>query len=414
MRKLNILIVSENASDAFGGEAILPLNYFRFLQKTTNNVYLITHERVRPTIEEVSGIDQNQVFYVPDTWIHKALHQYFNWLPERIKVVTVGFLMHLVTQFYQRKLAKKIIKDKQIDIVHEPAPVSATQPSAMFGLGVPVIIGPMNGGMSFPPAFQHMAGKVESTLYYLMRFFTDLYNVLIPGKLFAKVLLVANQRTKSALPKFRCGKVIELVENGVFSVLPKPKPVAVHRLVNVIYIGRLVDWKKVDIAIEAIAKCKEHVKLTIVGDGPLKHELIMLAEKIAPNKVEFLGLLPHEKINQTIDAADISILTSVRECGGAVVLEAMSRGLPVIATDWGGPADYISSESGFLVAPTSHAYMVDTFSAHIDTLASQSELRHKIGKAALLRIKQHFLWGDKVKNIINVYRGVLETESTKA
>ncbi len=130
--------------------------------------------------------------------------------------------MHLITQYYQWKLARKIIREKQIDVVHEPAPVSATQPSAMFGLGVPVIIGPMNGGMTFPDAFGYMSGKSEKVVYRIMRMVATFYNVLIPGKLFADILLVANQRTANSLPRFKLGKVVELVENGVFSAREVP------------------------------------------------------------------------------------------------------------------------------------------------------------------------------------------------
>jgi glycosyltransferase involved in cell wall biosynthesis len=404
MAHLKILIVCENASNVFGGEAMIPLNYFRLLAKTEHEVYMITHERVRSTIQQIVDIDQSHVFYVPDTWLHKLLFKYSRLLPERIAIATFGLLMHLITQFYQWKLANKIVKDKKINIIHEPAPVSAAQPSAMFGLGVPVVIGPMNGGMSFPPAFQHMASKAERLLYGVMRIFSSIYNLLIPGKFFAEILLVANERTSRALPKFRLGKVIELVENGVFSVADSPKNPTKQAPVNVIYVGRLVDWKTVDIVIEAIAMCQKEVKLTIVGDGSLKESLMRLAEAKAPNKVDFLGLIPHAETAAQYDRADISVLPSVRECGGAVVLEAMARGLPVIATDWGGPADYISSDTGFLIKPKSREYMVEEFAETIDKLASDPQLRYRIGVASIERVLAHFMWSKKIEAIISIYQ----------
>ena len=404
MTQLRILIVSENASNVFGGEAMLPLNYFRLLGKTQHEVYLITHARVKSTIQQISDIDQSRVFYVPDTWLHKFLFKHSSILPERITIATFGLLMHLITQFYQWKLARKIIREKKIDVIHEPAPVSAVQPSAMFGLGVPVVIGPMNGGMSFPPAFQYMAGKGERLFYGVMRIFASIYNLLIPGKFFAEILLVANNRTFRTLPKFRLGKVIELVENGVFSVLNEPKNSIKQAQVNVIYVGRLVDWKTVDIAIEAIGLCQQEVKLTIVGDGPLRESLMQLAQDKAPNKVEFLGLVPHSETNALYDRADISVLPSVRECGGAVVLEAMARGLPVIATDWGGPADYISSDTGFLIEPKSRAYMIEEFAKTIDKLAINPDLRSKVGAASIKRVLDYFMWDKKIETIISIYQ----------
>ena len=329
-------------------------------------------------------------------------------LPARIGEVTVGFVSHLMTQIYQRKLVKKIVKDKKIDLIHEPAPVSAVQPSAMFGFGVPVIIGPMNGGMSFPPAFQYMAGWSERILYQLIRMFTSVYNLIIPGKFFADVLLVANQRTLHALPKLRMGKVIELVENGVFSALAKPKAISQSSQINVLYVGRLIDFKMIDIAIDAVMKCKGDIKLTILGDGPLRVQLMEYAQTNATGKVQFLGAVPHAEINQHYDNADVFVLPSVRECGGAVVLEAMARGLPVIAVNWGGPADYITEETGFLIDPKSRLYMVEEFARIIELLAHQPLLRYKIGEAAIQRVKQHFLWDEKINDIVDLYQKVID------
>ena len=408
MTKLKVLIVSENASNLFGGEAMLPLNYARFVAKAGHEVYLITHARVKSTIAQIADINQERVFYVPDTWMHQWLHQYSSIFPERIRIATFGFLMHLITQCYQWKLARQVIKAHNIDIVHEPAPVSAIQPSAMFGLSVPVVIGPMNGGMSFPPAFKHMAGKTERALYKVMRVLSAFYNVLIPGKFLADVLVVANERTRVALPKFRLGKVVKLVENGVFSIAESPKSPSQENGFSVLFVGRLVDWKTIDIVIDAIAMCAQNTTLTILGDGPLRQQLTEYAQNNAPGRVKFMGTVPHAEVNQYYDDAHVFVLPSVRECGGAVVLEAMARGLPVIATNWGGPADYITDETGFLIEPTSRESMVKEFTEAINKLESAPELRHQIGVAAIKRVSAHFMWHEKVRDMINIYQHAIE------
>jgi glycosyltransferase involved in cell wall biosynthesis len=401
---LNILIVCEHASNVFGGEAMLPLNYFRLLSKTEHKPYLITHARVRSTIQQIEDIDQDAVFYLPDTKLHIFLHRYSNIFPERIRVVTFGFLMHLITQFYQWRVARQVIKAKGIDIVHEPAPVSATQPSAMFALGVPVIIGPMNGGMSFPKAFDYMSGRFEKMVYKLIPVFSAVYNLLIPGKFFADILLVANQRTANSLPQFKTGELVELVENGTFSVKEAPNASDKTEGLSVIYVGRLVDWKTVDIVIDAVAKTKTKAQLRVVGDGDDRGKLEAYVTSKNLTNIEFVGMVPHTEVNKYYDEADIFVLPSVRECGGAVVLEAMSRGLPVIATNWGGPADYISEGAGFLVEPLSRDYMVNEFARIIDQLSQDPNLRLKVGAAAIERIKANFMWNDKVNTVIGYYK----------
>lgn len=406
MRPLNILIVCEHASNVFGGEAMLPLNYFRLLSKTQHQAYLVTHERVKASVEQIPDVPQDHVFYIPDTWMHRFLHRNFGFLPERVRVVVIGFLMHLITQYYQWKIARRVIREKHIDVIHEPAPVSATQPSAMFCLGVPVIIGPMNGGMTFPDAFVYMSGKFEKVVYRLMRMVATFYNVLIPGKLFADILLVANQRTANSLPRFKLGKVVELVENGVFST--RDVPIETHKTsnINVLFVGRLVDWKTVDIVMDAVAITQQQVNLMIVGDGDQRAFLEQYSKEKGYSNIRFVGLVPHAEVNQYYDDADIFVLPSVRECGGAVVLEAMARGLPVIATNWGGPADYITEGNGYLVNPTSRDGMVKAFAQHIDTLAVNPKLRYQVGAAAIARVKQHFMWDKKIETMIHHYQDV--------
>lgn len=407
MKSLKVLIVSEHASNTFGGEAVLPLNYFMMLSQRDIDTYLITHERARKNLESIKSINQNNIIYIPDTLIHKFLYRVGSFLPDRISLITTGALMHLLTQIYQWYLAKKAINQKGINIIHEPSPVSPKQPSLMFGLGVPVVIGPMNGGMSFPATFEFMASKLEQYMYGFVRFFSSISNLLIPGKFFADVLLVANNRTSLALPTFRLGKVKGLVENGVMSVIDTKKK-SISTDINILFVGRLVDWKTVDIVIDAVSLCKNtNIKFNIVGDGPQRFILEKQAAQKSSGKVIFYGQVPHAEVNQHYDDADIFVLPSVRECGGAVVLEAMSRGLPVIVTNWGGPADYVTAETGILIDPISREYMVEQFSKYIDILADDVLLREKLGVAAILHVKRHFLWEDKITEMIDIYQSLV-------
>jgi glycosyltransferase involved in cell wall biosynthesis len=149
--------------------------------------------------------------------------------------------------------------------------------------------------------------------------------------------------------------------------------------------------------------------LKIVGDGADRSALEQYARNKNVSNIEFLGLVPHAEVNRYYDEADIFVLPSIRECGGAVVLEAMSRGLPVIATNWGGPADYITEGTGFLVDPKSRDYMVDEFARIIDALSLDPKLRYQVGSAAIQRIKTHFMWNDKVNTVVGYYKMLIQS-----
>lgn len=401
------MIVCEHASNQFGGEAVLPLNYFKLLSKTHHAVYLLTHARTKLNLDSIAELNHSHIYYIKDT----ALHQYFSRMSQTFLSPFAGIFAHLLTQFMQYQLVRRIVKEHQIDVVHEVAPVSPRQPSMMFGLGAPVVIGPMNGGMTYPEGVSYLETKSHVNFFKFVRLVSNVFNVLIPGKLLAATLVVANQRTRDVLPKWHFGRVIELVENGVFSTKDKPARLDHKETVNVLFAGRLVNWKAVDILIDAVSVCQSKLILSIVGDGSERTELEHYANSLLKTypklDIRFMGMVAFDEMNRFYDEADIFALPSLYECGGAVVLEAMSRGLPVIATNWGGPADYISEGAGFLVEPKSREYMVSEFARIIDILAQSSELRYEVGSVAISRVKAQFMWDDKIHKMLRIYQSAI-------
>src|SRR5690606_30187108 len=114
-------------------------------------------------------------------------------------------------------------------------------------------------------------------LYQLGRRASWLAHRLIDGKLRADALLVANRRTARALPSGARGEVIELVENGVdLDVWDAPDDARpdseADGLTRFVFLGRLVDWKAVDLLLDAFARVVAEVpaRLEIVGDGPMR------------------------------------------------------------------------------------------------------------------------------------------------
>jgi glycosyltransferase involved in cell wall biosynthesis len=101
------------------------------------------------------------------------------------------------------------------------------------------------------------------------------------------------------------------------------------------------------------------------------------------------------------------VLPSLMECGGAVVLEAMAMGLPVIATAWGGPVDYIDDTCGILVEPGSRQAFVDNFAHALEQLARSPQARVEMGRAARARVVEHFDWEVKVDRVLALYRSVV-------
>ena len=408
--RLRILIVADNASARFGGEAFLPLHYFTRLRARGVPVWLVTHARVRDELLQALPEAAGHMHFVKDSALDVALFRVSGRLPRQVALATTGAVVQTETQLRQRHLVRALVRQLGIDVVHQPIPVSPRTPSAMWNVGAPVVIGPMNGGMTFPPAFRDREPWSDRLALTAGRAAASLANRLLPGKRGASVLLVANARTRLALPAALAGvPVEELVENGVDLTRFRARggPEDPSRL-RAAFVGRLVDWKAVDILIDAIDRCRSTaaarpVDLEVFGDGPMRAELEAQVGRLGlGDRVRFHGFVPQDEIPRHLQRAEVLVLPSLYECGGAVVLEAMALGLPVVATRWGGPADYLDDETGILIEPTSRESMVADIAGALRRLAAEPQLGLALGRAARLKAESYD-WELKVDRMLGIY-----------
>jgi glycosyltransferase involved in cell wall biosynthesis len=124
--------------------------------------------------------------------------------------------------------------------------------------------------------------------------------------------------------------------------------------------------------------------------------------------VRFAGWLSPLDCAQELQLADALVLPSLLECGGAVVLEAMAMEIPVIATNWGGPAEYLDESCGILIEPTQESFINDLAAAMLK-MAQSPELRQVMGQAGRQRVIDYFDWEVKVDKILAIYREAIDT-----
>ncbi|MFO0957336.1 MAG: glycosyltransferase family 4 protein [Isosphaeraceae bacterium] len=402
-----VLIVSEHAAVKFGGEAILPWHYFRLLRRRGIEAWLVVHERTRDELLGLLPEESGRIYFTPDTDFHKFADRAGSRLPARLSNATLGYLSRVSTQRMAKAMARRLIAELGVTVVHQPIPVSPRETSLLYDLDVPVVIGPMNGNMTYPPAFAR--GKAEG-LVAISRRASDLAHRLMPGKIRADVLVVSNPRTREGLPRGVRGEVIELVENGVDLELWGPadrdRPGRQGGPVRFISLGRLVDWKAVDILIDALSRVEVEPApiLEIAGDGAIRPALEAQARNLGlGDRVRFLGWKSQPECAGLLREADALLLSSLYECGGAVVLEAMASAIPVAATAWGGPSDDLDDRCGFLIPPESRESMVAGFADAMTRLAADADLRRRMGDAGRERVEQHFDWDAKIDAMLGIY-----------
>lgn len=172
-------------------------------------------------------------------------------------------------------------------------------------------------------------------------------------------------------------KKIFYVHNGV-EMHKNKKTIQHDKKINLIFIGRLVPIKLCDQMIYACSLLHKKgidFKLTIVGDGPLKQDLIDLTKELQlENHVFFEG----HKSNTIsyMEKSDILILPSLSEGMSNVLLEAISVGLPIVATNVGSASTQVGTfGKQFLCDP----YKPESLAEKIIILTNDTKLREKYG-----------------------------------
>lgn len=411
---MKILVVSENISMKMGGESSLPYYYAKLFSESGEDVVVACHERCREEVEgSLAGKVAGTVF-VRDRLLQIFLDRLSRYLPYRIKDIVIGQLIHYLTQFQIRKEILRLVRSGDVDIVLEPSPISPKGLSFMYGLGVPVVIGPLCGGMTFPPAFRKMDSILTQTIIRFGRFISESLNKMVPGKIEANILLVANETTRRALPRAARGKVLQIYESGVdldiWRLDQEKSPIPDKNKIRFVYSGRFVDWKGIQYLLPAFEKAitaNPNCVLQLIGGGGeyQKHVENLAENPNMKNQVDLVGWTDRENVAEIMRKADVFVMPSLRECGGTAILEAMALGLPVITTNWGGPADYVDSSCGILVDPNSEEGFIDGLANAIVELTVNSELRQRLSIGARQRIKHDYLdWRAKGEKVLSILR----------
>jgi glycosyltransferase involved in cell wall biosynthesis len=176
--------------------------------------------------------------------------------------------------------------------------------------------------------------------------------------------------------------------------------------VLVVYVGRVVPIKRLDVLIRAVAHARRAggpLKLAIVGDGETRLHLEGLASELGIREsVQFLGY--RRDLPRLFAAADIAALSSDNEGTPVSLIEAGAAGLPAVATEVGGVSEVIGPDNGVLVPQGN----VEALGQALVRLAQDQPLRERLGlsarEAALKRYRAERL----VSDIEQLYRELLE------
>lgn len=322
-----------------------------------------------------------------------------------------SFEQQVWSRFKERLLAG------EFDLVHRITPVSPTSQSLiarpLAKAGIPFVIGPLNGGVPWPAHFSHRQTAEREWLSDLRALY-KLMPLYRSTRRSAAAILCGSRYTLADMPGWAQDKCIYLPENGVDLATFPLRAGAPQRPLQAAFVGRLVPYKGADLLLRAAHERlrAQQLHLHILGDGPQMPDLRRLAAQLGVEAaVTFHGWVAHRDVQEILRHCAFTVLPSIREFGGGVVVESLAMGLPVIVADYGGPAELIDASRGIRVAFTDEASLLRGLQSAIDTWVDDPAQLPSLGTAGRAFVERNLTWDAKARQIERVYKAVLERRS---
>ncbi len=219
-------------------------------------------------------------------------------------------------------------------------------------------------------------------------------------------IVAISEAARDLIAPYAAGQPIEVVPYGVPLPADDAQGAAPSGDPTLLFVGRLVRRKGVDRLIEALAGVGRPWRLEVVGFGPEKEPLEALVSRLGvADRVAFLGRVSDDELVRAYRRAHAFVLPATvderadTEGLGVVLLEAMSYGVPVLATRRGGIPDIVvDGVTGVLVEDT-----VPALTAGVERILADEGAARAMGGAGRRRVHEAFGWDTIVDRLDEIY-----------
>jgi glycosyltransferase involved in cell wall biosynthesis len=227
--------------------------------------------------------------------------------------------------------------------------------------------------------------------------------------------IICNSNYSAERVKALVDRPVSVIPFGT-TVAARPRTVAVpeNSVRSILFVGRLIPRKGVDVLLEAVPRVLQRVaaRIDIVGDGVMRADWMALADRLGIGSLTtFHGFVSNDRLERFYASADVFVLPAVEDIRGdteglgVVLVEALSFRLPVIASNVGGIPDVIHhAQTGLLVPQRDPAALADG----IVRLLTDGDLARRLSEEGLQRATTYFDWKRIAAAIECVYHRAIE------
>lgn len=356
----------------------------------------------------------------------QADHLHFYYLPVSDKVRKMcwnqgDYRFYLHYAKWQEKtleIARSIIKENKIDLIHQLNMVGFREPGLLWKIkGIPFVWGPFSGCMPVKMSYVRDTGFVSQCKYlakncvnwYQFRYLNKVRNAFK----YADGLITTDADIKNLVQKLYNKEPLLIPETGLQgSCVPLQD---IQKLndgyLNLLWVGRFIKTKKLDIALKALANLKTlRIRLYIAGFGNPKEEQYykqMASDLGIRDNVVWLGKVENAKVKELMRKMDLFFFTSVLEATSTVIPEAIQNRLPIVCHDCCGFGPIVTDKIGWKIPLLSPQKSVKAFSDVITHIYNDRDsLRDKINNFD--DVAEHLTYESKGLQVFELYKRILK------
>lgn len=411
---MNILINAYACAPNWGSEQGMAWHWIIELAKM-HNLYIITEGEWKKEIEEAVALLD----------VKDNIHFYYNPVSDKIRTMCWNqgdWRFYWYYRKWQKKtltIARQICSEHRIDIIHQLNMIGFREPGYLWNIyDTNYVWGPV-GGMEIVP-LSYLSGMplskktkyiVKNMLNHLqIRYSTRVYKAIHR----ADIVIAATQGTYNNFVKLHHIKPVYMNEAGCTISEQHTAHNFNKDQLDILWVGRFLDTKKLDIAIRTIAKVKDlPVFLHIVGSGSDAENAMyqQMADKMGiSNNIKWYGKLANKKVQEMMNQMDLFLFTSVLEGTPHVVLEAITNCLPILCIDTCGQGQLVNEAIGWKVPLTNPQQNSTDFAAilrHI--IINRDEIKQKSDNCK--QRQRELSWENKLVTMNKIYQQLQDAYS---
>lgn len=405
-----VLMLAYCCSPYHGSEEGLGWNVATEVAKVCDVTVITEQHKFGPSIrrylDEQGPIPGLQFVFEPEkAWAHTM------W-----KTPALGYLSY--NWWHQRALqtARRLHEKTPFDLAHQLNIISFREPGYLHELGVPFVWGPVGGAQNYPTAFLSEAGW-SGAWRERIRSWLNRWQLIRGGRkrkaAREATVIAANRENRAALKRLGARAPV-IVSEVACQAAEGPTPLAPRSrdgVFRVLWSGIHTTRKALSLLIKAVARCeaRDRIEVTVLGKGPETKRWRRLTERLGvADRFHWAGWLPHEEAKQAFLSADVFAFTSLRDTTGTVVVESLSRGLPVICLDHQGAGEVVTEQSGVKIPVTTPDQVAADLAATLYRLASDKDEVRRLSRGALDRAT-HFCPERLGMRVVAAYRRAAPT-----